>query len=278
MKFKEHKNLFLLFIVIGNIHLNAEQILVSNFNESEYQSVERIFANNTGHIDHLVDFICENILPPSQSKESFLDIGAGPATITSRLAKFFESTTVIDPNKAFAPLYREKGFITYVGNFQDILVNRKYDVVLCSHVLYHVPYTEWASFLKKLYGSIRSGGKGLISMVAPKGKWHELRSSLNPNYSNSDKVEKALKEQGISYDLIPIQSIFRVKNYEDFRALVRLFTLDDCYFPDEYQSLSDHEKELIDQRIEKYIVTCKQSDDSYEFIDEDAYILIHKHQ
>lgn len=272
MLFRKAKNLFLLFMITDSIHLNAEQILVSNFSESEFQRVERVFVNNTGHIDHVVNFICDNVLSQSQSKGSFLDIGAGPATITSRLAKFFKSTTVIDANQAFESIYREQGFITYMGNFQDIQLDTKYDLILCSHVLYHVPHPEWGAFLKKLYGSLRSDGKGLILMVAPKGKWHELRSSINPNYSNSDKVEKALKEQGISYDLIPVQSVFRVENYEDFRALVRLFTIDDCYLPDEYQSLSDNERKLIDQRIEDYIATCKQSDGSYEFMDEDMYI------
>lgn len=65
-------------------------------------------------------------------------------------------------------------------------------------------------------------------------------------------------------------------NYEDFRALVRLFTLDDCYFPGDYSALSDREKAAIDQKIELYITSCKQPDGSYEFIDEDVYIVIYQ--
>lgn len=153
---------FLVILVLLAIQcLNGEQILVSNFNESEYENVERIFANNIGYIDHLVDFIYTTVLSEEQSRESFLDIGAGPATITNRLSKFFKSTTVIEPNKAFASVYEGKGFISYIGNFQDITINQEYDFILCSHVLYHVPHVEWASFLKKLYALIRSGGKGV---------------------------------------------------------------------------------------------------------------------
>lgn len=268
--------LFVVCIFSNNPHLDADQVLVSNFNESEYESVERVFANNTDHIDHLVDFVYENFLSQDQPKESFLDIGAGPATITDRLSKFFKSTTVVEPNKAFASIYQDKGFITYSENFQNTAIDVQYDFVLCSHVLYHVPHNQWAPFLKKLSELIRPGGKGLVSMVFPKGKWHALRSSIHSDYSNSNQVEKVLKEQNTPYELIPVQSVFRVLNYDDFRALVRLFTIDDCYLPEIYRALSDSEKELIDQKIENYITTCIQSDGSYEFIDEDVYIVIHK--
>jgi SAM-dependent methyltransferase len=276
MSFLKIRSLFLVCIFVNNRHLNADQVLVSNFNESEYESIERVFANNTGHIDHLVDFVYENLLSQDQPKELFLDIGAGPATITHRLSKFFKSTTIIEPNKAFASIYKDTGFITYNENFQDTVIDGQYDLILCSHVLYHVPHNQWALFLKKLTELIRPGGKGLVSMVFPRGKWHALRSSINSDYSNSDKVEKALKEQDIPYELIPVQSVFRVPNYDDFRALVRLFTIDDCYLPEIYQALSNSEKELIDHKIENYIATCTQSDGAYEFIDEDVYILIHK--
>lgn len=255
--------------------VNAEQILRSNFSENEYESVEKVFANNTGHIDRLVEFIQMNALPQNHPKEAFLDIGAGPATIASQLSKVFKSITVIDPNKAFEPIYQEKGFISHIGNFQDTQIEGQYDVILCSHVLYYIPHPEWASFLGKMHGLIRSGGRGIVLMVAPEGKWHALRSSINPEYSHSGIAEKALKELDISYDLIPVQSVFKVPNYDDFRALLRLFTIDDCFLPEAYQALSDSEKEQIDQKIDDYIADCLQPDGSYEFIDEDVYIVMH---
>ncbi len=267
---------FFISLIFSSIYLNSEQILMSNFDECEYQKVERVFANNTGHIDHLVDFISSNLLAKSESEGSFLDIGAGPATITERLSKFFSSTTVIEPNRIFAPIYEDKGFISHIANFQDITIDSQYDVILCSHVLYHTPQSKWASYLKKLYGLIRPGGYAVVTMVAPIGKLHELRSSINCDYSHSEKVEKALKELSISYEIVQIQSIFNVPNYDDFRAVVRLFTIDDCYLPEIYQNLSTEEKESIDQKIENYIAACRQPDGTYEFHDEDVYILIRK--
>ncbi len=237
--------------------------------------MERVFAENTGHIDHLVAFFEKSLLTKVAKREEFLDIGPGPATTTARLSNFFTSTTVVEPNRAFASIYEKKGYINHTGNFQDIALDSKYDVVLCSHVLYHVPRAQWVPFLEKLNGSICLGGKGLVLMVAPKGKWHELRSSLNPDYANSDGVERALKELHISYELVPVQSVFKVQNYEDFRALVRLFTLDDCYLPEEYFALSARDREEIEQKIDEYVVTCRQSDGSYEFYDEDVYITMH---
>jgi arsenate reductase-like glutaredoxin family protein len=252
--------------------LCADQALKSNFSEDEYAHVERIYTNNTACIDQLVEFVDMNIL----SKKTFLDIGAGPGVIASRLSHFFTSATIVEPNKAYIPIYKDKGFISYFCNFQDVMLEDKYDFILCSHVLYHVPRAEWAAFLEKMYGLIRSGGTGLISMVAPVGQWHTLRLSINPDCTTSQQVEQMLKEQGIPYSLIPVQNIFNVPNYEDFRALIRLFTIENCYPPDTYKAVSDSEKALIDQRIEEYIATRKQPDGSYEFLDEDVYILLHK--
>lgn len=251
--------------------LNSEQFLVSNFNEKEYASVERIFANNTGHIDNLADFVHRLEL-----SGSFLDIGAGPAAITERLSHDFSSTFVVEPNREFASIYQAKQFKYHIGNFQDIKIEGTYDFVLCSHVLYHVPQKEWAPFLKKMHGLLNPNGKGLVLMVAPTGKWHALRSSINPHYSCSSQVEKALQQENIAYELMPIQSVFKVEDYEDFRALVRLFTIEDCYLPEEYSALTVAEKKAIDDRIDAFISNCEQPDGSYIFMDEDMYIVLYR--
>lgn len=110
-------------------------------------------------------------------------------------------------------------------------------------------------------------------MVAPKGKLHTLRSSINPNYSCSTQVENVLQQENIPYEFIPIQSIFKVQNLKDFRALIRLFTIDDCYLPEEYNILTKAEKKAIEDKIDSFIENCLQPDGSYLFIDEDAYII-----
>jgi hypothetical protein len=112
--------------------LSAEQSLVSNFKEKEYASVERVFANNTEYIDNLANFVRSLEL-----SESFLDIGAGLATITERLSHYFSSTSVVEPNKEFIPIYQAQQFKYHIGNFQDTKIEGTYDLILCSHVLYH---------------------------------------------------------------------------------------------------------------------------------------------
>lgn len=273
-------------MIIDNLNLNKQeafvqntipnQLLVSNFTETEYEKIERVFTKNTGHITSLVNFVKYKIIPLINSKKSFLDIGSGPATITKPLSQFFETTSVVEPNRAYESLYQENNFTAYIANFQDIALPKNFDVVLCSHVLYHIPQHEWVSYLKKMHQTINAGGKGIVTLVAPRGKWHELRASINPEYSNSGKVEKVLKELNIPYELTAHQSVFKVENYEDFRALAHVFVIDDCYLPHEYSKLSDSEKLIIEQKIEDFITTCRQPDGSYLFVDEDDYIVMHK--
>ncbi|HSW71912.1 MAG TPA: methyltransferase domain-containing protein [Chlamydiales bacterium] len=246
---------------------------ISTFGQEEYANVEKVFANNTGHIDHIAGLVSEQI---SGKNKSLLDIGAGPATITERLSPLFSFTAVVEPNKAFESLYQGKQFEFHMGKFQDVQFERNFDFILCSHVLYHVPFGEWSFFLKKMNSLLNPAGKALILMVSPQGKWHKLRNEINPYYLNSDRVEQVLKELKILYELIPVQSRFTVPDYQDFKSVVRLFTLDDCFLPKEYDALSKDARDAVEKKIEEYISSCKLADGAYEFFDEDVYLLIHK--
>lgn len=250
-------------------------VLISNFSEEEYAAVERVFTQNTGHIERLERFVEEKVCPFLEQKKDFLDIGAGPGSTTEKISPYFEATTIVEPNGEYEELYKKKSFLSKMGNFQDMTLEGQFDFALCSHVLYHVDQKEWAPFLKKMTGLIRPGGKGLVALVAPQGNFHALRHSINPDYSNSGKVEEALKSLGISYERFQHLSEFRVGNRSDFRALVRIFTLDDCYLPDAYARLSQEEKRGIEDKIDRFIETCLQPDGTYLFSDIDTFLLIH---
>lgn len=246
------------------------------FTENEYNEAENIFTFNSDHGDHLVEFLEEKVLPKITSKESFLDIGAGPGIITGRIAHYFPSTTIIEPDESYAPTYLNAGYKTHFANFQDISIHDQFDLVVCSHVLYHLSRNHWDSYLRKMYDSIRIKGKGLVALIAPRGDWHGLRVSINPNHATSRDVEYVLKEQKTTYEIFPIVSSFQVSRYLDFKRLLRLFTIDDCFTEEEFKALSEEEKNVIDDKIEAFIAQCKQQDGSYILICEDDYFILNK--
>ena len=255
----------------------TEQLLESNFTEQDYENVEAIFTKNSSHVSTLVEFVTKKILPQLISKKSFLDIGAGPASITTHLSKHFLSTTIIEPNKKYYPLYKDNPYNLHAIDFQSSNLNTKYDFILCSQVLYHIELCAWEFFVKKIYDTICQNGLGVIIILAPKGSWHGLLSSINPTYPNSHHVEETLKKLNINYQIKTIRNIFHTSNYENFRKILHLFTIDDCFPKKGFKSLERKQQELIHQKINEYIdKICKTTDGNYRLIYEDDYIIFKK--
>ncbi len=262
------------FLNASKTRIFNKQLLVSNFEESEYGGVEDVFINNTNHKDLLVRFVRSKIFPQLNSKKTFLDIGAGPGKITKILATYFDSTTVIEPNPVYKSAYEKFGFFAKIGNFQDEGLEKVFDFILCSHVLYHIARKDWAFFLKTIYRSLSPGGRGLVVLVAPRGDWHKLRTSICSRYSSSFEAEKVLKKLKIFHKTFPVRSIFKSFRYEDFRRVVTLFTIDDCFLPEKFLELSDEKKQIIYKKIEDFILSCKKDSGLYELVCEDDFIVI----
>ncbi len=88
---------------------------------------------------------------------------------------------------SFRP-YLEGRNTEFIGlPFQKTDLSRKYDLVLCSHMLYHVEVREWPSFIKKLRGLLNPGGLLMINMMAQRGKHHEFCIQFNRNYRSSSQ-------------------------------------------------------------------------------------------
>lgn len=235
--------------------------------------METTFISNTNHIDNLVGFI-EKTLLPSIPKHTFLDIGAGPGHITHQISKYFAFTLVIEPNASFTPLYNHYGFEVCQSHFEHVQLNGLCNLILCSHSLYHIDRNKWSSCLQKIHDSLI--GVALIVIVAPQGTYHELCHSINPNYAQSKEVTRRLDELKISYTVTHTVSKVDVANFEDFKQLVYLFVIADCYTTTEFTYLSNKEQASVYDKIDHFLPLCKKSDGRFELVAEDDYIVVHK--
>jgi hypothetical protein len=268
---------FLFLLFLNKLAINAEdRLLNSNFEEIEYKQTEEVFYASCDHVEQMTRFIVKKVLPGLHSRDAFLDIGPGPGHITQAIGKNFSSTAVIEPNRAYAPLYEENGYLSLFANFQDARLDTSFDLVLCAHVLYHVEHPTWPSFLKKIYSIIRKDGKGVVVLIAPKGDFHALCSSINPHYSNSSVIEPILNTLNMRYEKTETKCTFNASNYKDFHRLIQLFTIEDCYTPEQFATLSEDKKTSIEEKISQFIQKCKQPDESYQLVFEDAYFVISK--
>jgi hypothetical protein len=259
--------------LLGILWLNAANGLESNFTENEYAEVEKIQSGDSESMTTLYTLIHQQILPTLPNKKAFLDIGAGPGEIAKQIGKYFDSTTVIDPNSTYLDGYNRLGFVAFISKLQDIALSDSYDFILCSHVFYYIERNNWMREIQKIYSGIAQGGKGLFAYVAPIGPWHDFCLSIRPDYSTSSDIEQIFLEESIPYRRMRHSCKYQISDVSDFQRLVSLCVLDDCFTPEQYQSLSEEKKSEINKKIEAFIITCKTPNGYVVNADQDFFIL-----
>lgn len=252
-----------------------KKLLKSYISEKEYCAIEAKFNNISNHVHIFVNFLKKNILNQI-NHDNLLDIGAGPGFITKKLANYFESTTIIEINPEYEKYYKSHGFNYFISNFQTMNIKTKYDLVICSHVLYHVEIANRKMFLLNLINLIKEGGLAIIAMVAPRGQFHQLCKTINSEYTNSYKIMNLLNELGIDYKTYSSICYYATTNEKYFTKLVKMFAIDDCFTPIEYQKLSRYKKTKIQEKIEHFIKINKNKAGKFKFLTEEDYIVIGK--
>lgn len=231
----------------------------SNFTNHEYSNIFNWFTDNSNHEKNIVDNF-EKIISRKDEKKSFLDIGSGNGNICKSVSHFFENITLLEPNKDYINMYNEINYKSLVSlNFLDYETKLKYDVILCSHVLYHVLDNNWPKFIEKMYKMLNVNGICIIVHVSNNGEMHELRESINPGYNNSKKIVDIIKDLKYNLNIIPIDSILNTKeeDYNNFKFLIELFTIDDCFTKEKFDNLTFSEKNDIYDKINNYLSLLK---------------------
>ena len=78
----------------------------------------------------------------------------------------------------------------------------------------------------------------------------------------------------IKYEIKQIKSLLHVTKREELETLVRIFTIDDCFTPDQFTFLPTVEKEKIEKKINEFIDSHRLEDGSFQIIFEDDFFVI----
>jgi len=99
-----------------------------------------------------------------RSRNLFVDAGAGEGSTTAALGKFFDRTIAIEPNSALrVELERRCPDAEIVEQtIADAKLVSTADLVLCSHVLYYIPQTEWPDTLERLTSWLGVDGTAVV--------------------------------------------------------------------------------------------------------------------
>ena len=160
----------------------------------EYATAFRLLAASARHPEYLGRFVEERLLSQLPKQPTLLDVGAGSGKVAERLAPHFASLTLLEPNpNQLAGLKLDKATV-HVEPLERFHSTEKYDVVLCSHVLYHVPPSDWAGFIDRTLSFVRPGGYCLFVMTAARGETYELCRDFSESLIFSDHMISAVRQ------------------------------------------------------------------------------------
>ena len=268
------------------------------FSDEIYSQVEHLYSDYSEHVEHITSFLEQTVLPnveqpPSEESTSttsrndadnitscdeklkkkqdgglaLLDIGAGPGQITHKLARHFHAIQVMEPNPSpdyLASYARaDPPFSVHPSPTLEeaAITPNAYDLILCSHVMYHVDPSKWSECLRKLHAGLRKPhGRLVVALIAPRGPWYEFMCSLRPNHEVEmhtgtlcQKLEDDLPN--LEYKAYPQKVSLAVpsERSSEFRNLVRLFSIADTWTPTEWEDLGEDGWKEAERKVEKFI-------------------------
>lgn len=113
------------------------------------------------------------IIAELTQRRRFLDIGAGGGDLTIPISQSFAETTVVEPNEKQASYFKRRcpHFNVYNDFWEEVdLGSKRYDLILCSHVLYYIEEGQWLATIEKMYAHLEDGGRIAIVIQSPIGE------------------------------------------------------------------------------------------------------------
>ncbi len=209
--------------------------------ERTYQRQLRLFASSSSEKGLELIKIGE-ILGGLRRRHSFLDIGAGGGDLTIPLAGSFRKTTVVEPNsRQIAFLRRQRPeFECIHDNWERVdLGERRFDFILCSHVLYYIDREKWLPTVVKMHAHLEPAGRLVLVVQSPIGQVAEF---FNAFTRYDAPVLPLWKELGERYgpDALDVRYFLndiRTKTLEDM-VDIGLFLLCDRRFGQRRQEIA----------------------------------------
>ncbi|MDC8002841.1 methyltransferase domain-containing protein [Aureisphaera galaxeae] len=208
------------------------------------------FKSFVGRYDVLPNKIVELFREFEHPKKiNIIDLGSGELTLLEKmndaLSKHYNTNCIaIDDSKDILGNI----LIKYGGSLPDFLHefvqqdieeyikqnDGSWNLILLSHVIYHIPLSNWIQLIKRLQNQLAVNGKLFVVARSIKGEWWSIFENLQrkieqfqlSTYRFSEDFEKALRETGINYHKTGVSYIGTVNNLSQlvnaFEFLYRL--------------------------------------------------------
>lgn len=158
--------------------INNKSEQCQSFGSQWYTDVFQLFLDSCNQIKLISQVIRQEILPKLKKYSYLLDIGAGDGSLTKEFAKKFKSVWVIEENMYQIAVLKQKLFkaICFPQKWKEFYEQerplRKFDLILCSHVLYYVKKEERIRMVKQMLSCVSPGGKLIIVQQSSCGEMY----------------------------------------------------------------------------------------------------------
>jgi SAM-dependent methyltransferase len=147
--------------------------------ERRYTDAFKIFASYTDQKTSAIQRLRE-IASGLSRRKLLVDVGAGTGIITAELSKLFDATIAIEPNKFSAeeiPSRCERVLVLREELF-SITDALKADMVICSHVMFHISEDRWLKAATQMSDWLVKGGELCLLLQAPETDCRRLLDSF----------------------------------------------------------------------------------------------------
>ncbi|WP_437938227.1 class I SAM-dependent methyltransferase [Sorangium sp. So ce341] len=242
----------------------------------DYATAFRLLSATSRHPENIAEGIRERIVPHLPEGPSLLDVGAGPGAIAARLAPWFAAMTLIEPNEAQLGASAPAGAEIFRDTFERFESPRRYDLVLCSHVLYHVPLAAWGGFIDRLLSFAKPAGFCAIVLGADRGQNYEMHRDFTSTVIDSSVLIKTLRDKQLAFDVVGSHNAYTAETLEEMVTLCRFFVLADCISAEQLAAMTEREARALDEKIRAHAARCRTEDGAYRLSQDDDMIILRR--
>ena len=196
----------------------------------------------------------------------FLDIGAGCGNLTIPVSQSFSETTIVEPNKKQAAFFNRRcpNFTVYNDFWEKVnLGSKRFDLILCSHVLYYIEEGHWLTTIDKMYQHLEDSGRIVIVLQSPIGQVADFFNQFTRYDVNIIELWRDLIQQ-YGEDAVDVR-YFMNEIYTD--------TLDDMVTIGLFLLLDKRFKQQ-EQEIKRYFERHHKVTDGYRIMQDEITLVI----